>query len=127
MKNSILGFDQEVAMKLNLEIEELVVLDYISRCFDSDDHETVALAGYEWVEIKPFDFLNDLPLLFVGRPNCQLESSRVSKMNHYLAVLTSYGCIESFERSEATENGYVTHFYYRITEKAPRRVDGGEF
>lgn len=120
MLQTVLGFNQEEVMKKHLEIEELVMIDYIDKCFGSDDHDKVMFSEYEWVEIKDEDFLKELPLLFEGRPDCRLDSSKVSKAKHYLAVLFCNGCVEMLEMSEPTDCT-ITHTYYRLTEKAPSR------
>ena len=63
MRNYIFDFDQQVMMDLDLSLQEALLLDYLTRFFDSGYAVTkyIECRKYCWITYKKM--LDDLPIL----------------------------------------------------------------
>lgn len=63
MRQYIFDFEQEIVVKLGLSVNELLILDYLIKFFDSGSQHVLNINGkkYAWINYKKL--LSDLPIL----------------------------------------------------------------
>ncbi len=84
MRIYIFRFKQDVALKLNLNLKQLLLLDYIYRFFKYENAKVIESDGKRYLKLSYNKILNDLPLLDVSARQlrniiCDLVSKNVAE------------------------------------------------
>ena len=114
MRYSVLGFNQEKIVELELSMNDILLLSYIYEAQASADMEHKLVDGYVYTWLCHSKILEDLPIL-------DIKEDRLKQM---LRKLVSLELIQSTKESRNLLNG--SKAFYGITEKCESmRYDRG--
>lgn len=105
MRYSILGFNQEELIQYDIDMTDVLLLDYIQRALSQPSMVKAQINFQPYVWLQHSKILEDLPILNIKE---SMLKKRISK-------LVSCGLIMSVNSASASGRGSRT--YYTITEK----------
>ena len=82
MRSYIFDFEQEIVVKLGLNVDELLILDYLVKFLQSGEQEIVNIKGKKYGWITYDKLISDLPILRIGERQLrkmfiQLEKNKI--------------------------------------------------
>lgn len=103
MRYSILGFNQEELMKYDIDMSDVLLMDYIQRALSQPSMQKKNKDNQPYVWLNHTKIIEDLPILKIGE---SMLKKRISK-------LIDLGLIEAMTVSNESNRG--TKAYYTIT------------
>lgn len=103
MRYSILGFNQEELIKYNIDMSDVLLMDYIQRALSQPSMQKKSKDNQPYVWLNHTKIIEDLPILKIGE----------SMLKKRIAKLVDLGLIESINVANDSNRG--TKAYYTIT------------
>jgi hypothetical protein len=101
MQKVVFGFYQEPMVKLNIDLMDILIVDWFVLSIDNKENESVIVDGIEYTRVSYKQLLSDIPILNINKVT----------LGRRLKKLTENGILNNYKK---IENGVF--MYYSLGE-----------